>query len=75
MNTSQLVKTFFTTNHHSYRYPNNFIRFVITQLNVKLQKCDRQNLLLFLSLHKRLSRNYTNYQVKHQYRYATPNVI
>ena len=41
MNTSQLVKTFFTTNHHSYKYPNSFTLFVMTQLNDKLQKCDR----------------------------------
>jgi hypothetical protein len=66
MNTSQLVKTF-TTNHHSYRHPNNFIRVVMTLLNVKLHKHDRQNLRSFLSLHKRLSRSYHNYQVKHQW--------
>jgi len=39
----------------------------MTLLNVKLQKCDRQNLHLFLSLHKRLSTNYHSYQVKHQW--------
>lgn len=65
MNTSQFVKTFFSTNQHSYKYPTSFILFVMTLINVKLQKCDWQNLHLCLSLHKRLSRNYNHYQVKH----------
>jgi hypothetical protein len=72
VNTSQLIKTFFTTNHHSYRYRDNFIRFVMTLLNCKSVT---GRIYIYFFHYTNVSPETVTIYHKHHDSYITPNVI